>query len=84
MPVNKLHGTSSEEVIANICQENFIGIIKMMLSQTQNHPDQHALDQGWVDQPVQLIGSPNTPNHAWNPISVVLLDDKWYEKLEQL
>ncbi|KAG8713722.1 hypothetical protein FRC11_011275 [Ceratobasidium sp. 423] len=84
MPVNKLHGTSSEEVIANIRQEHFIGIFKIMLSQTQNHPDQRALDQGWVDQLIQLIGSPDTLNRAWNPISVVLLDDKWYEKLEQL
>ncbi|EUC61790.1 hypothetical protein RSOL_406780, partial [Rhizoctonia solani AG-3 Rhs1AP] len=81
---NPPHRTSPEEVIPLIRREHFIGTFKVMLPQTQNHPDQRALDQSWVDQLIQLIGSPDTLNRALNPISVVLLKDEWCGKLEDL
>jgi hypothetical protein len=78
------HGTSAEEVVPIIRRENFIGIFKVMLTQTQNHPDQRALDQDWVDQLVQLIGNMETLNRALNPISVVLLNDDRLGELQKL
>lgn len=55
-----------------------------MLPQTQNHPDQRALDQAWVDQLTELIGCPDSLNRALHPISVVLVDDKWASNLEEM
>jgi hypothetical protein len=84
MPSNSSKQVSGEEAIAKVRKVHLIGRFKVSLSQTQNHPDQRALDQAWVDELVKLIGSLEVLNRALHPISVILEDDSWAKRLQHL
>ncbi|EUC54295.1 hypothetical protein RSOL_036580, partial [Rhizoctonia solani AG-3 Rhs1AP] len=76
--------TSRELAVAMVRESHLIGRFKVFLKQTQNHPDQRALDQSWVDQLVERIGSPDQLNRALHPICVILQDDSSDAKLQHL
>ncbi|KEP47032.1 hypothetical protein V565_170740, partial [Rhizoctonia solani 123E] len=73
-----------EVAIIELRKAHLIGTFTVFLSQTQNHPDQRALDQAWVDVLVEKIGTPGVLNRAAYPISVILEDSTWEEDLTDL
>ncbi|QRW26171.1 hypothetical protein RhiXN_11248 [Rhizoctonia solani] len=73
-----------ELAAANLRKATMIGTFTVLLEQTQNHPDQQALDQSWVDTLVERIGTPEILNRALHPISVILENDAYNQTLEAL
>ncbi|KAF8594896.1 hypothetical protein BDV93DRAFT_515410 [Ceratobasidium sp. AG-I] len=72
---------SGEELIARVRKEYLVGRFKVLLNQTENHPDQRGLDQSWVDELVSRIGDPEILNRALHPIGVILKDNSSTEQL---
>ncbi|KAG8759676.1 hypothetical protein FRC11_001588, partial [Ceratobasidium sp. 423] len=72
---------TAEETIAQHRKSCLVGTFKVWLSQIENHKDQRALDQAWVDELAERIGNPEVLNRALHPISVILKDDTWVKKL---
>ena len=83
MPAQSKHN-SQELAIAEIRKANLIGTFTVLLNQTENHPDQRELDQTWVDQLMERIGTPGVLNRALHPIGVILEDETWIEELTRL
>lgn len=81
MPHQLKKNTSDEVAIMDLRREHLIGTFTVLVSQTQNHPDQRALDQSWVDALVEKIGTPGILNRAAYPISVILEDGAMEEEL---
>ncbi|KAG9100095.1 hypothetical protein FS749_016285 [Ceratobasidium sp. UAMH 11750] len=76
--------SSGEEEIAQVRKAHLVGRFKVPLSQTQNHPDQRALDETWVDELVNRFSDKELLNRALHPIGVALQDDKQAEDLRKL
>ncbi|KAG8761922.1 hypothetical protein FRC11_012244 [Ceratobasidium sp. 423] len=74
----------SEESIAQNRQSYFVGRFKVLLNQTQNHADQRALDQSWVNSLAEHIGTPEALDRAVHPIGVILKDDSKVQQLQEL
>ncbi|KAG8792618.1 hypothetical protein FRC12_005468 [Ceratobasidium sp. 428] len=75
---------TGEERIAHVQQTHLLGTFRIRLAQTENHPDQRALDTDWVTQLKEKIGSPDVLNRGLHPIGVILKDDQQSEQLRQL
>lgn len=69
-----------EDAIAAVRRGYLIGRFRVMLSQTEEHPEQRALDEDWVEKLTEIFKvNLNRPLH---PVDAVLGQEQDLERLE--